>query len=79
MDLEKTEGQQVLKEAPSSSGSTVEAEDYGVNETSFLRKIDRRILPGVSILYLLSFLDRSNVANAKLDGLTKDLHMTGNQ
>jgi MFS family permease len=30
-------------------------------------------VPGVAILYLLSFLDRSNVANAKLEGLTKDL------
>lgn len=27
----------------------------------------------------MSFLDRSNVANARLDGLTTDLHMTGNQ
>ena len=26
-----------------------------------------------------SFLDRSNTANARLEGLTTDLHMTGNQ
>lgn len=43
------------------------------------RRLDRRLLPGVSMLYLLSFLDRSNVANARLDGLTKDLHITGDQ
>lgn len=32
----------------------------GVNEKSLLRKLDLRLLPAVSILYLLSFLDRSN-------------------
>jgi hypothetical protein len=31
-----------------------------INETSLLRKIDLHLLPAVGILYLLSFLDRSN-------------------
>lgn len=31
-----------------------------VKELSLLRKLDARLLPGVGILYLLSFLDRSN-------------------
>lgn len=31
-----------------------------VNEKRLLRKLDLRLLPAVSILYLLSFLDRSN-------------------
>ncbi|KAK1225609.1 hypothetical protein PQX77_011436 [Marasmius sp. AFHP31] len=48
-------------------------------ERRLLRKLDLRLLPGLVILYLLSFLDRSNVANARLEGLTDDLHMTGNQ
>ncbi|KAJ6191708.1 MFS transporter [Bipolaris maydis] len=48
-------------------------------EKRLLRKLDLRLLPAVSILYLLSFLDRSNVANARIEGLTKDLKMTGNQ
>ncbi|KAJ4345556.1 uncharacterized protein N0V89_011689 [Didymosphaeria variabile] len=56
-----------------------------VNEKRLLRKLDLRLLPAVSILYLLSFLDRSNVANARLEGLLNDLKqsngkpMTGNQ
>lgn len=29
-----------------------------------------------SVLFTLSFLDRTNVGTAKLAGLTKDLHMT---
>lgn len=32
----------------------------GVNEKSLLRKLDRKLLPAVTLLYLLSFLDRSN-------------------
>ena len=31
-----------------------------VNEKVLLRKLDLRLLPAVGILYLLSFLDRSN-------------------
>ncbi|GAM87794.1 hypothetical protein ANO11243_058220 [Dothideomycetidae sp. 11243] len=81
MDEEKVSAQQTPEKAilASSIGSVPDPADYGVNETSLIRKLDLRILPGVVLLYLLSFLDRSNVANAKLDGLTKDLHMTGNQ
>ncbi|KAF2730160.1 MFS nicotinic acid transporter-like protein Tna1 [Polyplosphaeria fusca] len=51
----------------------------GLSEKKLLRKLDLRLLPAVSILYLLSFLDRSNVANARIEGLTTDLGMTGNQ
>lgn len=32
----------------------------GVNERALLRKLDWRLLPAVGVLYLLSFLDRSN-------------------
>ena len=64
------------------SGSTSETDDIdtsSVNEKALLRKIDWRLLPAVGILYLLSFLDRSNVGNARIEGLAEDLNMTGNQ
>jgi hypothetical protein len=32
-----------------------------------------------SILYLLSYLDRSNIANAKLGGIEHDAHLTPEQ
>lgn len=48
-------------ERPSSSDDSLQAEEeYGISERSLLRKLDRKLLPIVSILYLLSFLDRSN-------------------
>ncbi|KAK4149505.1 major facilitator superfamily domain-containing protein [Chaetomidium leptoderma] len=64
---------------PASGSEQEEAEAGEVNEKALLRKIDWRLLPAVGVLYLLSFLDRSNVGNARIEGLTDDLHMTGNQ
>ncbi|KAJ7594505.1 major facilitator superfamily domain-containing protein [Mycena floridula] len=42
-----------------------------------LRKIDWHLLPFVSLLYLLSFLDRANIGNAKVAGMAKDLNLGG--
>jgi len=41
-----------------------------------IRRCDYRILPVMSVLYLLSFLDRTAIGNARIAGLTKDLKMT---
>lgn len=42
------------------------------------KKIDWRLIPMLTLLYLLSNLDRGNIGNAKIEGLTEDLNMTGN-
>jgi hypothetical protein len=42
-----------------------------------LRKIDWALIPFLSLLYLLSFLDRTNIGNARLAGLEMDLGMAG--
>lgn len=48
----------VVESSPESdSAGTIDVE---INERSLLRKIDAKLLPAVGILYLLSFLDRSN-------------------
>lgn len=53
-------------------------EVYDQKATSrLLRKMDSRLLPFLALLYLLSFLDRANIGNAKLAGLEDDLKMTG--
>ena len=44
-----------------------------------LWRIDVRIVPVLTILYLLAFLDRGNIGNAKIEGLSEDLHLTGGQ
>lgn len=50
-----------------------------LDEKRILRKMDLRLIPMLALLYLLSFLDRGNIGNAKIEGLTEDLHMTGPQ
>lgn len=42
-----------------------------------LRKLDSHIMPVLVILYLLSFLDRTNIGNARLANLERDLNMSG--
>jgi hypothetical protein len=48
-------------------------------EKRLLRRVDIRLIPLLSILYLISFLDRGNVGNARVAGLTKDLRLSGTQ
>ncbi|KAG0010208.1 hypothetical protein BGZ80_001674, partial [Entomortierella chlamydospora] len=38
-------------------------------------KVDRRLVPLLSLLYLCSFLDRSNIGNAKVANLGEDLKL----
>ncbi|PPQ82706.1 hypothetical protein CVT25_009403 [Psilocybe cyanescens] len=42
-------------------------------------KMDLTLLPVMTLIYLLSFLDRSNIGNARVAGLQKGLHMTDHQ
>ena len=48
-----------------------------LNEKKILRKMDLRLIPILAVLYLMSFLDRGNIGNAKIEGLVEDLNMTG--
>ena len=51
----------------------------GKLENSLRRKIDLRLLPMIVLMYILNYLDRNNIAAARLAGLEKDLKMHGNQ
>ena len=44
-----------------------------------LLKLDLRLIPWLCLLYLISFLDRTNIGNARLDGLEDSLNITGGQ
>ena len=48
-----------------------------IDAQKVLRKMDLRLIPMLALLYLLSFLDRGNIGNARIEGLTDTLHMTG--
>ncbi|KAE8824211.1 hypothetical protein PTNB85_08767 [Pyrenophora teres f. teres] len=48
-----------------------------VAEKKLLHKCDLHVLPPLFLLFLLAFLDRVNIGNAKIQGLTEDLEMIG--
>ncbi|OCB91312.1 MFS general substrate transporter [Sanghuangporus baumii] len=55
------------------SGNTVaDGSKVSMEEWKLVRKLDRRILPIICLMYLFAFLDRSNVGNARLQGLPED-------
>ncbi|CAP96482.1 hypothetical protein E8E15_008346 [Penicillium rubens] len=43
------------------------------------RKVDRRLIPMLAVLYLICHIDRANIGNAKIEGMVEDLNMTGLQ
>lgn len=48
-------------------------------DRALVRKLDFKLIPWLTLLYLCAFLDRTNIGNAKVDGLQKDLKMTQGQ
>ncbi|KAL3451757.1 major facilitator superfamily domain-containing protein [Aspergillus insuetus] len=48
-----------------------------IDTKKLIRKIDLVLIPWLALLYLLSFLDRTNIGNARLANLEEDLGMKG--
>lgn len=48
-------------------------------DQDFRIKIDIRLVPVLTILYLIAHIDRANIGNAKIEGLIEDLGLTGTQ
>lgn len=67
-------------EKRSSAESDTQNEFYrNADIKKIIRKMDLRILPVMSVLYLMSFLDRTNIGNARIAGLQTDLRLTAYQ
>ncbi|KAK2668179.1 MFS transporter superfamily [Fusarium oxysporum f. sp. vasinfectum] len=48
-------------------------------EKKLVRKIDLFLLPNIWLMYLLSYMDRTNIGNAKIAGMADDLGLTSSQ
>jgi MFS family permease len=68
----------VYRRMPESLRNQNEEEIKSLNR-KLVRKIDSIILPIIGILYILNYIDRQNLAAAKLQGITDDLQMTTQQ
>ncbi|KAK3640317.1 hypothetical protein LTR56_011913 [Elasticomyces elasticus] len=83
----------MLEKVGSSDADHIDAErkpSIGLNEDSLpnyndaetkriLRKVDLRLLPVLALLYVLAFLDRSNIGNARVAGMNTELGLTSTQ
>ncbi|GAB1196601.1 hypothetical protein APSETT444_005874 [Aspergillus pseudonomiae] len=54
-------------------------EEFAAAEKSLKRKLDVRLLLSVWIMFVMNYLDRNNIAAAKVAGIAKSLHMTSEQ
>ncbi|OJD30721.1 vitamin h transporter [Diplodia corticola] len=48
-------------------------------EKKLVRKIDMFLLPTIWLMYLLSYMDRTNIGNAKIAGMMDDLRLTSDE
>ena len=69
--------------APEIGGDSIEVDQTPPDDTKAIRRIiyrcDLRLLPPLFLVWFFPFIDRVNFGNARIQGLEKDLHMTGNQ
>ncbi|KAL1869971.1 hypothetical protein VTK73DRAFT_2892 [Phialemonium thermophilum] len=59
--------------------ASMTAEQLTALERRVRRKVDSRLLPTLLVLYILNYLDRNTIAQAKLGGLQVDLGLTGSE
>ncbi|KAL9541301.1 hypothetical protein MBANPS3_009198 [Mucor bainieri] len=57
----------------------VQDQDKALAEKKLVRKLDTRLLPFLSFMYLFSSLDRSSLGNAVLDNFEEDIGITPDQ
>ncbi|KAH8894561.1 MFS general substrate transporter [Thozetella sp. PMI_491] len=74
--------EKVVPETSLASNLTSEEEHFLAQftpkqEAAIYRKLDWRLVPALSLLYLLAIIDRANIGNAKIEGLEASLGMSG--
>ncbi|ORY87451.1 major facilitator superfamily domain-containing protein [Leucosporidium creatinivorum] len=85
VDLEKTERPSTVAseesaphQAAQEDSSDFTAADWALDKAT-VRRLDVSVVTLASIVYFLSFLDRSNIGNAKVAGMATDLKLTSHQ
>ncbi|KAI4170757.1 MAG: hypothetical protein LQ343_004719 [Gyalolechia ehrenbergii] len=78
-EAEKTVVEHVDSEADQASSSQQSLHYTSSEEKAVVKKFDRRLVLFIACLYMLGFLDRSNIGNARIAGLSADLRLTSSQ
>ncbi|KXN73676.1 MFS general substrate transporter, partial [Conidiobolus coronatus NRRL 28638] len=79
MEVENQNAIQILKHKEGDGFPAVEvaSEDFDeIRVKKLIRKVDLRLLPYITILYLFSFLDRVNIGYARVYRMEEELHLT---
>ncbi|WQF86566.1 Putative major facilitator superfamily, MFS transporter superfamily [Colletotrichum destructivum] len=66
------------------NGQHVEISSQGITwteeeEKKLVKKIDLFLMPTIWLMYLLSYMDRTNIGNAKIAGMADDLSLSSSQ
>ncbi|KAM0555898.1 hypothetical protein ACHAPJ_006300 [Fusarium lateritium] len=72
--IETRTGKDTDKDSPEAEQPSI-----SIEEKRLLRRIDLHVLPWLCITYALSLIDRTNIAAAKVVGMTIDLDLIGNR
>lgn len=82
LKLESVNSANKVSEVKSSEGyynfepiAALNLSDWRVTERALVRKLDFTLLPTLWVLYLNNYLDRTNIAQARLNTIEEDLNM----
>ncbi|XHG05692.1 hypothetical protein AWENTII_008907 [Aspergillus wentii] len=77
LDIDGKEGiaSMEVEHAPEENASSFSLEE----ERALVWKVDLFLLPTMWIMYLLSYMDRTNIGNAKISGMEQDLNLSSNE
>ncbi|KAM0085596.1 hypothetical protein ACKRZS_002102 [Fusarium odoratissimum] len=60
-------------------GETANIENRDIKENALVRRIDKRMMPLMMLLYILNYLDRNNIATARLGNFEEDIGLVAEQ
>jgi hypothetical protein len=63
-------------------GGSISSDDTPIDpkaERKLVMKLDLVIYPVFFVIYMMSFLDRINISNARIQGMARDLELTGHK
>ena len=63
------------KVAPTTDSESSRHDMDGLSDMALMWKIDIRILPITFLFYMLSYLDRINIGNARIQGMQEELKL----
>ncbi|XMA16969.1 hypothetical protein WAI453_009760 [Rhynchosporium graminicola] len=71
--------QQIEDKREDEMDATIDYVPGSDEEKKLVRKIDTFLLPTIFLMYLFSYMDRTNIGNARIAGMAKDLDLDSQQ